>query len=229
MHVLITICSKSPNPCVYECIYRLYKFQINTTPTSKACIVDRLHPSQITYKVCIVDSDSEDITNYTKIKSDFPDVDIHLVKNKNYEYGAWKFAYTHYPSHAVYMCIQDSVLLTRHISLDNITNTTAYTFYHDSGYNSDPAIKRQGINNLKQSSLDHTSILIDTNFRLAQHSCFIVTNEVIADIFRTLPVPPVDKVGSCFYERNFGLYFIFKNIRTINLYNFFVKYHGKRL
>jgi hypothetical protein len=45
----------------------------------------------------------------------------------------------------------------------------------------------------------------------------------------TLQIPPIDKTESCFYERNFGLYFILKNIITHNMYDFFMKEHGGRI
>ncbi len=45
----------------------------------------------------------------------------------------------------------------------------------------------------------------------------------------TLQIPPIDKTGSCFYERNFGLFFILKNIITHNMYDFFMKEHGGRI
>ena len=48
------------------------------------------------------------------------------------------------------------------------------------------------------------------------------------DIFVTLTIPLIDKDGSCFYERNFGLYFIIKNIHTIDLQNYVTKYNGQR-
>ncbi len=213
MTTLIVISSKSPNPCLYECINRLFTIQIKGDPS---------------YKVCVVDSDSDDLSMYDMVSSRFPEVDIHFVKNKNYEYGAWKFAYATYPTYTRYMCIQDSVLLEKYIPLDRVNDKTAYTFHHHSGYNSHINIKREGFKILKQSRLNFWSIVVDTNFCLAQHSCFIVTNATIQDIFSALPVPPVNKDGSCIYERNFGLYFIFNGITTIDLYEFFYKYHGRR-
>lgn len=40
------------------------------------------------------------------------------------------------------------------------------------------------------------------------------------NIFETFKNPPIDKEGSCAYERNLGLYFILNNIKTHNLYNY---------
>ena len=70
--------------------------------------------------------------------------------------------------------------------------------------------------------------VIDTNFTLAQHSIFIVNNYIMKDIFMTLINPPINKAGSCIYERNFGLYFLIKKINTIDLNKYMDKIHGKR-
>ena len=198
---------------MYDCIDNLYKIQIKNSKN---------------YKICIVDSDSNDLTIYENVKYSFPLVEIDFVKNKNYEYGAWKYAYSKYPNYDIYMCIQDSIKINKEVPLHVVNNNNSYIFYHTSGYNSDLQIKNAGIQNLINGDLDYTSI-IDTNFCLAQHCSFIVSTSVIKDIFNTLQIPPIDKYGSCFYERNFGLYFIFKNIITHNMYDFFTKIHGGRM
>jgi hypothetical protein len=213
MDTLIIISSKSPNQYLYPCIDNLYKLQI-TDP--------------INQKICIIDSDSKDITIYTIIKNKFPYVEIHFAKNKNYEYGAYKYAYSLYPNYNKYICIQDSIILNNKIPLDIVNDTNSYIFYHFSGYNHHLSIKEEGIENLKNSNLKYET-LINTPFCLAQHSSFIVSNLVIKNIFDALPIPPVNKNGSCFYERNFGLYFILNNIKTHDLYNFFSKYSGYRI
>ena len=211
--ILIVISSKSPNKCLYDCIDNLYKIQIKNSTN---------------YKICVVDSDSNDLTIYENVKSSFPLVEIDFVKNKNYEYGAWNYAYSKYPNYDIYMCIQDSIKINKKIPFNIVNNNNSYIFYHHSGYNSDPPIKNAGIQNLKNCDLNYKPI-IDTNFCLAQHSSFIVSNSVIKDIFNTLQIPPIDKIGSCFYERNFGLFFILKNIITHNMYDFFTKIHGGRI
>ena len=62
--------------------------------------------------------------------------------------------------------------------------------------------------------------LIHTRFVLAEHSSFIVNNAIMKDIFTTLQIPPIDKEGSCCYERLFGLYFIIKKINTVSFTNY---------
>lgn len=215
MNILICICSKYPNPELYHCIEKLYTNQVNRSIDNR-------------YSIHVVDSDSTDITYYENVRQDFPNVEIHMIKNKNYEYGAWKYIVDTYPSFDNYFCIQDTIIIHKKIDLNVIDDKTAYTFYHMSGYNSHGQIKEIGIENLKRSGLHYESI-IDSNFNLAQHCSFIVNNNTIKDIFKHLTIPPIDKNGSCFYERNFGIYFIDKCITTINLYEYMYKTNGNRM
>ena len=158
MTTLIVICSKSPNNTLPECVELLYKIQIDQNSSM--------------YKMCIIDSDSDDFANYEIINKNFPEVEIHYVKNKSFEYGAWKYALELYPDYDNYFCIQDSML--------------------------------------------------------AFGCIFIVNNNIMKDIFNTFKIPPIDKDGSCFYERNFGLYFIIKNIDTVDLKDHLTKISGGR-
>jgi len=213
MNILIVISSKSPNNTLYNCIDSLYKIQIK----------DEEHY----YKICVVDSDSDDFTNYNNIKIHFPYVDIHYIKNKNYEYGAWKYSQEIYKNYDIYFCIQDTIIIEKYINLSIINDKTVYTYHHYTGYYSHECIKEKGIDNLKNSGLEYIGI-VDTHFNLAYSNLFIVNNTIMKDIFITLKNPPIDKDGSCFYERNFGLYFIIKNINTIDLSRYVHKYSGKR-
>lgn len=212
MNVLICISSKYPNPSLHECIDKLYKTQIN---------------KEYNYEIHVVDSDSHNLKYYNKIKEQFPDVKIHMIKNKNYEYGAWKYILDTYSSFDIYMCIQDSNIINKHIDLNIVNDSTAYTFHNFTGYNSHLCIKSLGIENLKDTGLNYMRIIND-NFKLAQHSSFIVNNKIFKDIFKHLTVPPTNKDGSCFYERNFGIYFLDKAINTVDLYKFMHKITGGR-
>ena len=101
-----------------------------------------------------------------------------------------------------------------------------YSIYHLSGFNSfNIPGKNLGISLLQNTNLEYENI-INTNFNLACHNTFICTNSVLKDIFNTLINPPIDKKGCCSYERLFGLYFILKNINTINLNPFVQKTRG---
>jgi hypothetical protein len=213
MNVLICICSKYPNNLLIECIEKLYSIQV--------C-------DENTYKICVVDSDSSEFMYYDMLKERFPEVEVHLVKNKNYEYGAWKYISEKYSNYDTYFCIQDSNLIHSYVDLSKISDSVAYIFHNESGYESHLSIKEKGVDNLKRGTLDYEPH-IDTNFNLAQHSSFILNRKTLEDIFICLPEPPVDKEGSCFYERNFGLYFIIKGFTTLNLYEHMNKMHFGRI
>jgi hypothetical protein len=178
-----------------------------------------------------VDSDSDDFTHYKKIKESFPKVELLFVKNKNYEYGAWKYILNKYPEYDIYFCIQDTNIVNRHIHLNVVDNNTAYTNHHHTGFNTDIELKDLGRSILNDSNI-HFSLydsIINTYFTIAQHNLFIVNNSVMHDIFNTLLIPPLDKTGSWAYERIFGLYFIMKHINTLDLNSFICKYGGQRL
>ena len=217
INVSICICSKFPNPFLFTCIKNLYEIQINSQSAQKYI-----------YKIHVIDSCSTDYFYYNQIASEFPDVKIHMIENKNYEYGAWKYMLEKYNSSDIFFCIQDSIIINKYIDLDMLNNKTCYTFALDSGYFSHLSIKNLGIDNLKNSNLNYIPI-IDTYFKLAQHNSFIVNKHILEDLFRHLTIPPINKEGSCFYERNFGIYFLDKGINTIDLYNFMKKINGNRI
>ena len=216
MKICICISSKFPNPRLYTCIEQLYTIQINVE-----------NPPDYVYTVHVVDSDSSDCMYYNKIQEDFPNVQLHMIKNKHYEYGAWKYIVDTYDDADVYFCIQDAMSINRYINLNVVNDTTAYTFHNASGYISHHCIKAAGIENLKGCRLNYMPI-IDDSFMLAQHNSFIVNKRILKDIFNHLTHPPINKEGACFYERNFGIYFLDKSIHTINLYEFMDKFSGNR-
>ncbi len=214
MKVAVCICSKYPNPFLYKCIENIYINQINNT-------------EGYTYEIHVIDSDSDNIINYTKVSEDFPDVKIHMIKNKNYVYGAWKYMLDNYNLFDIYFCIQDTNIVNNCIYLNKVDDNNVYTFHNHSGYKFHLSVKDLGIEYLKDTKLDYVP-LIHTNFNVASHCSFIVNKKIFEDIFNHLIIPPIDKNGCCTYERIFGLYFIVKSINTINLYNFADKIHGGR-
>jgi hypothetical protein len=212
--ILVIISSKNPTQILVDNINNLYSIQCNDGNQ---------------YKIICVDSDSTNFDYYEIINQRFPSlIDISYVKNQNYEYGAYKYAYNKYPDYDIYICIQDTLVIKNRINISNVNDSCCYCHYHNSGYFSDMKVKSLGITLLQNTGLDYKQI-IDTPFTLAQHSSFIVSNYVMNDIFNTLINPPTNKFGSCSYERLFGLYFILKNIKTIDLQEDFTKTHGKRI
>jgi hypothetical protein len=151
-----------------------------------------------------------------------------MIKNTNYEYGAWKYILDKYPFFDIYFCIQDTITINKYIVLNVVNDNNAYTFHNHSGFNYHLTIKDMGTEKLKTSNLDYISI-IDTDFNLAQHCSFIVNNTILKNIFKHLTIPPINKDDSCIYERVFGIYFLDKHINTFNLYDFMDKTHGGRV
>ena len=214
MRIRIVISSKSPNPHLYDCIANLYQVQITKD-----------QDPENHYNIMVVDSDSDDFMEYDKVSRDFPEVEIHAVKNRNYEYGAWKYAYELYSQEDIYFCIQDTNILHHPIDLSPIREKCAYTFHVDSGF--DLEIQDLCRQLLAPSGLDYEPYF-GRNFCIATHSIFIVHKDTIADIFRTLPIPPINKFGSNSTERIFGLYFILRGIETIDMSKNIHKIHGLR-
>lgn len=208
--LLITICSKDPKILLIENIINLNKI-FNGYET----------------KICIIDSDSKDFAIYNEISENHPLIDIHFIKNQNFEYGAYKYSYFTYPDYDIYCCIQDTFMFIDNIDISKIDDQTAFTFNNDSGFHSHPSIKHLGVELLKNVKLEYKEI-INTNFNLATHSSFIVTNYTIKNIFETLINPPKNKEESCCYERLFGLYFTIKKLKTINISERIKKTHGNR-
>lgn len=214
--ILIIISSKNPTQILVDNINNLYSIQCNDGNQ---------------YKIICVDSDSTNFDYYEIINQRFPSlIDISYVKNTNYEYGAYKYAYNKYPDYDIYICIQDTLVIKNRINISNVNDSCCYSYYDNTGYSGyfhDMKVKKLGISLLENTGLSYDPI-IDTRFTIAQHSSFIVSNYVMNDIFNTLINPPNNKFGSCSYERIFGLYFILKNIKTINLCDDFIKTHGCR-
>jgi hypothetical protein len=217
MNVVVCICSKYPNPFLHKCIEYLYNNQINVKSDKKYI-----------YKIHVIDSCSDNLFYYNNISQCFQDVEIHMVENKNYEYGAWKYILDKYTSSDIFFCIQDTMFVENYIDLDILNDKTVYAFNLPGGYKFHMATKEVGIENLKNSNLNYMPI-IDTDFNLAQHCSFIVNKQIFQDIFRHLTIPPIDKNSACSYERIFGIYFIDKGIHTVDLNKFICKINGGRI
>jgi hypothetical protein len=70
----------------------------------KLCIISTKNPNSILintiskvkeyysdFDIIIIDSDSDNMETFKKIPSD---IKIHMIKNKNWELGAWNYAFT---------------------------------------------------------------------------------------------------------------------------------------
>jgi len=86
-------------------------------------------------------------------------------------------------------------------------------------------LKNSNFNNEEQNNIIN---IIHTDFTVAQYSSFIVTNYIIQNLFNTLRILPYDKDGSCFFERNIGIFFIIKKLNTFNIQEYFDKFYSNR-
>lgn len=213
--ILVIISSKNPTHLLIENIHALYNRQF-------------LDNSNTT--ICVVDSNSDDFRVYDTVKKMFPKVEIYFIKNKNYEYGAYKYGLSLYPDHDIFICIQDSFILNKKkIILDLVDDNNCYTYHNFTGFdcgwwgNIPVSLFKNSL-----LEIDINEIKNDKTFCLATHNSFIVNNVVMKDLFKTLNEPPICKGGSCAYERIFGLYFIKKKVKTIDLRQYVSKINGKR-
>jgi len=66
------------------------------------------------FDIVIIDSDSDNKTMFTLVPNDCI---IDFCKNKNWELGAWWYAFHKYNQYNVYMFIQDTLIPTARIPL----------------------------------------------------------------------------------------------------------------
>ncbi len=212
--ILVIISSKSPNPYILNCIDTLYNIQFKDYSNND-------------FKICVIDSDSDNFDNYDIIKNKFPSVEIHFIKNKNYELGAWKLGYELYPDYDTYFCLQDSMLLENKIDLDKINDKIAYSMNWNTKYFSDETRKNRAIELLENVDLEYNDI-IDNKFPIVLNTSFIVNNNVLKDIINTFINLPVKKLDSIVTEGLIGIYFVSKKIKVFNVADKIKKFHGKR-
>ena len=133
------------------------------------------------FDIVIIDSDSDsENLNYCEYVP--LDCKVELCKNKNFELGAWTFAFNKYNQYKVYMFIQDTITpIIRIPSLDKnlYENGTIYTWDYiakisDGGY-------LENLKNVyKDTFLNFISLLNkDHIIRGSAHSFFILNKEDI--------------------------------------------------
>jgi hypothetical protein len=82
------------------------------------------------FDIIIIDSDSTDKTFFNLVPKDCI---IEYCQNKNWELGAWVYAFNKYNDYKVYMFIQDTLTPNSRIpELDKVTynNGTIYSFHY---------------------------------------------------------------------------------------------------
>ena len=208
MSLAIFICSKNPRKSLLNNISKLIEFYTFA-------------------KIVIIDSDSSFVQIYSRINEMFKDVDILYCKNKNFEIGAWKCGYKHYPNFEMYMCIQDSLFIKSKI---NISKDHAYILKEYVGFKNCKYYKHKASELFKNSVLYDTIVAYRRAASLtALHTSFIVNNanlKEICDIFEHYIDD--DKSVSHITERLIGMFFLYKKIDPIDIKYHFDKIHYQR-
>jgi len=92
------ISTKNPNEVILDCISSINLYYNNAV-------------------IHIIDSDSSDMQFYQRIKNEFPEIKIHLCKNKNWELGAWKYAVNNIKADNLIL-LQDGLSFKKYIEFD---------------------------------------------------------------------------------------------------------------
>ena len=161
----------------------------------KLCVISTKNPNNILidtiskvkeyypdFDIIIIDSDSDNFETFKNI----PDyVKIHFIKNKNWELGAWYYAFNNYNTYDIYMFIQDSIIPIKPIKLEyhHIVNSDYFYSFH---YNAE--LKTGGyLDNLRDIYKDTELQFIsdmngDTKITGAAHSSFIANSKITKKI-----------------------------------------------
>lgn len=200
--LLIIVVCKNPNNVFSNCIRSLRQFYNS--------------------KILVVDSDStKNLEVYKDISEKYENVEIDMVQNKNWEYGAYKYGFEKYPNYKMYLCFQEGILIRKKI---NLRENNIYLMPHISGWKAFKQGKEIGFNLIKDTKLfDYYQKRYRTRFIVCAHNSFIVDNKTISELFNTLTFPPSNKLEEMAYERLFGLFFEkystnLKSITNINRY-----------
>ena len=217
---LCVISTKNPNEVLLNTIYA----------------VNHFYPE---FDIVVVDSDSDNLKGFEQIPSD---VKIEYIKNKNWELGAWTYAYNKYNNYKIYMFIQDGLEPIERI--DNFdTNTfvdgTLYSFHFNETFKGGYFSFVDDNNILKYNNVykdTDLQFLNDSPERIITgmaHTSFITNNKNVYTILKleeayiTKNIKKT-KIDSCISERTSGvLAELACNIR-IDITRFFKKTHLRR-
>lgn len=210
--VLVTYSCFNPPTTLVESIQSVYDYV--DIGTDQSC------------KIICIDNDSSITSTYDKVKEKYPEVEIIYAKNKNYEWGAYKYAYENYLNYDTYVCLQDTIIF-RHPFDISLNDESVCMIYHGGGFQ---LLGRPELGSLEDIRdhrlLQNLDLDIDTflhqDFYIAQHNTFIVKRKGIEKLFKTLKNPAINKIDAELYERLFGLFFI-QNLKTLNLLPFIEK------
>ena len=189
------------------------------------------------FDIVVIDSDSDNSDMLYKICEDFQDIKIEFIKNKNYELGAWHYAFYKYNNYKVYMFLQDTLCPTCRIpDFDNLIliDNIVFSFHYM------PYIAEGGyIENLRDiyrgSELSFISEFPDDHVITGgAHSSFIANKNICAkileleDVYREKQLVK-SKIDSWLSERTVGIMSDWLGCYRVDIMPFFHKFNGGRV
>lgn len=184
------------------------------------------------FDIVIIDSDSNNKSNFSLVP---PDCIIDFCKNKNWELGAWKYAFNKYNDYKVYMFIQDTLIPTKRVpDLDSnlYINGTIYTCNYRARI-SDGGFFYNLINVYKDSNLQFISEF-SPDFQIigAAHSSFITNKDNVNIILQLENVYEKKQIVKCkidswLAERTIGI-MADRSVNRIDMGYCFNKINGNR-
>jgi hypothetical protein len=207
---LCTISSKNPSPILIKTVNNVKLF----------------YPE---FDIVVIDSDSSNFTYYELLS---PDIKVEYCKNRNWELGAWYYAFKKYTDYDIYMFIQDGLVPLCRIpdfNTDNYEKGTVYSFHYHAmlwhgGYYEDLINIYKDTSLAFISELDPTTPIVGT-----AHTSFITNKENVYNILQLEEAYiskkiEKTKVHSWLSERCGGLIADKYNNRRINITPYFQKY-----
>ena len=206
------------------------------------CVISSKNPTQILidnitnlrifypeFDIVVIDSDSSNFTYYELLPSD---IKVEYCKNKNWELGAWYYAFKKYTDYDIYMFIQDGLVPLFRIpafDTDNYEKGTLYSFHynallwHGGYYNELITIYRDSSLHFI-SELDPRMPILGT-----AHTSFITNKENVYNILQLEEAYiskkiEKTKIHSCLSERCGGLIADIHKNKRIDITSYFHKY-----
>jgi hypothetical protein len=178
------------------------------------------------FKIVIIDSDSTNLYYFKLVPSD---VKIEYCKNKNWELGAWCYAFEKYNNYDVYMFIQDSLTPIQRIPNLNVYNINEiYSFHYnakicDGGYFDDLKEIYKDTELSFISNLDPSTPIVGT-----AHTSFLTNKDNVSIILKLENVYKKKnitktKIHSWLSERCGGLMIERTNIVRYDITRYFKK------
>jgi hypothetical protein len=214
---LAVISTKNPNTVLLETIDGLKKYYSE-------------------FDIVVVDSDSDNKQGFDMVPSD---VIIEYAQNKNWELGAWVYAYNKYNDYQVYMFIQDSqtpISRVPDLDINDFNHGTLYSFhFHDKTITSGGFLDVNILYNVYKDTNLHFLYGIDPNTEIlgTGGTSFITNNTNVRTILQ-LEDAYIEKnitktkVDSWFSERTGGLLADMASNVRINLEPYFYKRYLRR-